>query len=162
MSHVDRVVREVLSEYSCSWVVQFVNVVLKPTTNSLQHVWVVAIHAWDNYEYVPLLFYKRWNANKVESQFLVTSLIRSPLQYGQICSVPKVDLHCKSRTFNLTRLSPKQELIWLRTRMHTISRQFIPLIYRPLKEYFLKSNLFCPLTSVKSCPLVNAVASPLM
>ena len=30
MSHVDLVVRDVLSEYSCSWVVQLVNVVLKP------------------------------------------------------------------------------------------------------------------------------------
>ena len=40
-------------------------------------------------------------------------------------------------------------------RMHTISRQFIPLIYRSLgKRIFLKSNLFCPFTSVKSCPLV--------
>ena len=43
-------------------------------------------------------------------------------------------------------------------RMHTISWQFIPLIYRSLGKwigaYFLKSNLVCPFTSVKSCPLV--------
>ena len=40
-------------------------------------------------------------------------------------------------------------------RVHTISRQFIPLIYGPLgKEYFLKSNLLCPFTSVKPMPLV--------
>ena len=40
-------------------------------------------------------------------------------------------------------------------RMHTISRQFIPLIYRPLGERILsKSNLFCPFTSVKSFSLV--------
>ena len=41
-------------------------------------------------------------------------------------------------------------------RMHTISRQFIPLIYRSLGKRIvsLKSNLFCPFTNVNSCPLV--------
>ena len=38
-------------------------------------------------------------------------------------------------------------------KMHTNCRQFIPLIYRTLGKS-LDSNLFCPFTSVKSCPVV--------
>ena len=41
------------------------------------------------------------------------------------------------------------------TGMHTISRQFIPLIYAPLElEYVLTYNIICPFINVKSCYLV--------
>ena len=44
------------------------------------------------------------------------------------------------------------------TRVHTISRQFIPLINLMVlweKEFFLTFDLLCPFTNVRSCPLVR-------
>ena len=64
----------------------------------------------------------------------------------------------ESTCTNLSVSCPYEIIVYSKhintARMHTISRQFIPLIYGPLgKKYFPKSNLLCPFTSVKSCPL---------